>query len=427
MYFENGELSDHGKIIAEETRQNYHNNLSKLYGQPVLIFTGHFHEIKLGQDNNFEKIYIYKANIDENVTIDNSRIPDIIITESRARKIRFKNLKFISKFEIDTTHAAELSIIDCPNFYFNQINPNPEPLTIEISVTFCKIEHIYISKTKNQKYKIKANYYRCEIDHLHICKNTIEAINLCICYINDLEIENCNIQSDLKIEESEIFKFTTNSNLLNTSSFNNTLFFKIPDIRSAIITKPPILDGFFIPNDVSNDDEPETAPSRFRALRRMAVQSHDHLLEQYFLAGEIKAYRKTGDNWRTARWWFGWAYQITSDFGLSIMRPLLWIGALFELSFIIHIFPRIFGFQKYQCTVHSEHDPSATASALMIALKNSFLSLGSNAQKIDQFYECLHGKNPSAGFLAWDMFHMVISGALIWSFIKALMLHFKAK
>jgi hypothetical protein len=82
----------------------------------------------------------------------------------------------------------------------------------------------------------------------------------------------------------------------------------------------------------------ESAPARYRA-----IQGHDHESELRFFAGEITSARFVSDYplpwpiwsakaWLSAkawsgvlRFWFGWLYQVTSDIGRSLFRPLvLW-------------------------------------------------------------------------------------------------------
>lgn len=79
----------------------------------------------------------------------------------------------------------------------------------------------------------------------------------------------------------------------------------------------------------------ESAPACYRALKRLAIQGHDHERQMQFFAGEITSARYvtdwplawrfwSGNAWATvARYWFGWLYQVTSAFGRSLFRPLL--------------------------------------------------------------------------------------------------------
>jgi hypothetical protein len=109
-------------------------------------------------------------------------------------------------------------------------------------------------------------------------------------------------------------------------------------------------------------------PARWRALKRLAIEGHDHEREQHFFAMEQRSARFAGDwplplsplglktiakgeaeallqrcrrwawntlaalplaFWRSAAWagffrfWLGLLYQVTSDFGRSVLRPLI--------------------------------------------------------------------------------------------------------
>ena len=63
--------------------------------------------------------------------------------------------------------------------------------------------------------------------------------------------------------------------------------------------------------------------AKWRALRRLAKQGGDSQRELQFLKGEIQARRGREDRWTGLFYWIGWAYQITADFGLSVLRPAL--------------------------------------------------------------------------------------------------------
>lgn len=76
-------------------------------------------------------------------------------------------------------------------------------------------------------------------------------------------------------------------------------------------------------------------PARWRALKRLAIQGHDTDRELEFHARELRSQRFIDDwpiplfLWRAKTWrgffrfWFGIFYELCSDFGRSIARPLL--------------------------------------------------------------------------------------------------------
>ena len=76
--------------------------------------------------------------------------------------------------------------------------------------------------------------------------------------------------------------------------------------------------------DYFKGDPDRTA--RWQALKRLAIQGHDHVSEQLFFSGELKSRRWGADMPWHARFWFGWVYQWLSDFGRSLVRPLIWWG-----------------------------------------------------------------------------------------------------
>ena len=72
-----------------------------------------------------------------------------------------------------------------------------------------------------------------------------------------------------------------------------------------------------IPN--CNIHEPDSLlHAKWRALRRMATQGHDHEAESLSFKGEIMARRGTLDNATNLRFWAGQLYEIFSDFGRSM-------------------------------------------------------------------------------------------------------------
>ena len=72
--------------------------------------------------------------------------------------------------------------------------------------------------------------------------------------------------------------------------------------------------------------------AKYRALKRLAIQSDDHRNEQIFFRGELRARRYREDQpWHPA-FWFGVLYEVTSNFGYSILLPVLWLIALNLMS-----------------------------------------------------------------------------------------------
>jgi hypothetical protein len=89
-----------------------------------------------------------------------------------------------------------------------------------------------------------------------------------------------------------------------------------------------ILGGFLW---VSGKLHPELSV-RYRILKRLAIQSDHHRNEQFFFRGELRARRYSEDKPWHPSFWFGILYELASDFGHSISRPILWLIALGLLS-----------------------------------------------------------------------------------------------
>lgn len=66
------------------------------------------------------------------------------------------------------------------------------------------------------------------------------------------------------------------------------------------------------------------AAVRWRTLRRLASQGHDHQRKMLFFREEVLSSRWISDKPWQAYFWFGLLYQLFSDFGRSLSRPILW-------------------------------------------------------------------------------------------------------
>jgi uncharacterized protein YjbI with pentapeptide repeats len=115
-------------------------------------------------------------------------------------------------------------------------------------------------------------------------------------------------------------------------------FSSVPDFLQAHFEEAPRLDNLRVLTSWRADRD---APARWRTLKRLAIQGHDVDGELEFHAREVKSARFAGDLplplafWRGKAWggffrfWFGIFYQIASDFGRSLARPLgFWLLAI---------------------------------------------------------------------------------------------------
>lgn len=79
------------------------------------------------------------------------------------------------------------------------------------------------------------------------------------------------------------------------------------------------------------------ATVRWRTLRRLASQGHDHQREMLFFKAEVLSSRWISDEPWQAYFWFGLLYQFFSDFGRSLSRPIVWWLAWWASFSLIYI------------------------------------------------------------------------------------------
>ncbi|GJM01265.1 MAG: hypothetical protein DHS20C07_29440 [Methyloligella sp.] len=147
-------------------------------------------------------------------------------------------------------------------------------------------------------------------------------------------------------------------------------------------------------NTRRNPDE----EAHYRALKRLAIQAHDHENEMKFFAGEIRSRRHITDfaNFLThnfassMRYWAGVAYEAFSDFGRSFIRPALWWFACLWLFANLTLSNA--GLEDTTKCHNSQLSPRE--AAYTIGLKNSLLILGLTKTNIVKQAElCLYGLN----------------------------------
>lgn len=238
-------------------------------------------------------------------------------------------------------------------------------------------------------------------------------------------------------------------------TLENATFFWVPDFAQAIFAEALRLDNSHFKSTSISEQKlvsvnlKEGAPARWRALKRLAVQGHDHERELNFLAEEIKSLRGVQD-WLVpnplslrkgspicwpggGRYWAGLLYQWFSDFGRSAGRPFfVWIAMTITFTFYF-----------YDLSLHSDLDLNKPISltcsdnpfvdALYISLHNGLVISGlSRTEKITQSYACLYGKEgndpimPTAVVLA-GLGQTILSAALIFLFLLALRNYFRIK
>ena len=246
-------------------------------------------------------------------------------------------------------------------------------------------------------------------------------------------------------------------------TFRNTIFKnQLPNFIQASFTEAPRLDNVKLCADVPPGSFfnsifsiiKSDIKAFYKALKRLAIQAHDHENEQRFWAGELRSDRslRTEDGgWNlrplvSAFWWGNIAYEFFSDFGRSIVRPLIGLVSLMLLMTCIHIYahsclnkePISTSRTKTHMPQQSDlKDCDISSSAFRVAAKNGAIGLLQNPAKRSTFvrdYTCLYGtyndnvtpKIPNSIF--WiELFHTLFSAILIFLTLLGIRNNFKLK
>ena len=169
-----------------------------------------------------------------------------------------------------------------------------------------------------------------------------------------------------------------------------TNFTDVPDFEQSNFMQAPRLDDIGI-NDprkhlpimsrvkafFRGNQEQEV---RWRALRRLAVQGHDHLGAQRFFREELAARRGVTDKYWQAPFWFGLFYQCFSDFGRSFILPIVWwlVGLLGSMA-------------VYRCLGRDAELCDTLSAALGLSLHRGLAALSGLGDKLPDWYACLYG------------------------------------
>ena len=176
---------------------------------------------------------------------------------------------------------------------------------------------------------------------------------------------------------------------LQVPDFDQATFAQAPPLHNVKIElqRPP---NFFIAAFKSTYNKNLENERCWRALRRLAVQSHDHISEQGFYRQELLARRGTSDRARNASFWLSVLYQIFSDYGRSLSRPLLWwVGTtLFFASIYAFCHPSTDRWFPSACV---EGTGDARIAALGLSLHNSLPAISGLGDRLSRFYACLYG------------------------------------
>ncbi len=221
-------------------------------------------------------------------------------------------------------------------------------------------------------------------------------------------------------------------------------FLSVPDFQQATFVEAPRLDNVKIESQRSRNISFTAVKSffkgdlekegRWRALKRLATQGHDHASEQLFFRGELLARRGVTDKYWHASFWFSVFYQIFSDFGRSLIRPLLWwaVGVLVFAGIYLSHHPRGGEWLTLECIAGTG---KPWVSALGLSLHRSLPALSGFRDTLPQFHACLYGVHSESPFrpIIPDVVsflsvpQVLFSAVMIFLFLLAVRNHFRIR
>ena len=209
-------------------------------------------------------------------------------------------------------------------------------------------------------------------------------------------------------------------------------FKEVPDFRQTHCEEAPLLDDVHIDSTIikqrkSSHDPDFTVTANYRALKRLAIQGHDHKHEVEFFAEELRSKRLMVDK----RWHWDWilsgVFQITSDYGRSILRPLLFWLLIVGLSATSYLLTATqpTGNVALQCV---KGEGWQWVSAIQLAIGKGLLFPGIvDRTLMMQAYDCLYGDTiPTLTSAALGL-QTLLSSALLFLILLGIRNRFKLK
>ena len=200
----------------------------------------------------------------------------------------------------------------------------------EFKETAFKSEASFIQATfsnylviENSTFSGKARFIAATISHFAGITKSV--------FSEDAMFSQSILEAPLHIIDST---FKKNANFMAVGGkglfLRNVTFTRLPSFTGAHFEAAPQFDPDQLDPRRLNKFSPKSPaslyPASWRALKRLATQGHDHECEFQFFTGEILARRGAQDKPIHLRFWAGWLYEIFSDFGRSMTRPLGWLA-----------------------------------------------------------------------------------------------------
>jgi hypothetical protein len=214
-------------------------------------------------------------------------------------------------------------------------------------------------------------------------------------------------------------------------NLNEAIFEKTPDFTQTSFREAPRLDNVSLPSvgffPCLKKKTAVDAQALYRAIRRLAISSHDYDAELKAFKGEIRAQRGAIERPWHFGFWLGVIYDALSDFGNSMTRPLsAWLVSVpaFALAYLVHADK--LNSLSAECANKGANGSSVWESALAIAVKNAFVLAGVD-RRLDEQYVCLYGTAVPAATVFLQTAQTVCSVVLIFLFLLAVRNRFRIK
>ncbi|WP_296992108.1 pentapeptide repeat-containing protein [Thalassospira sp. UBA1131] len=270
----------------------------------------------------------------------------------------------------------------------------------------------------------------------------------------------------------------TKVNFFSNSSFNSAqiskafdmsgaMFSQPPDFRQSHFEEAPLLDGVYFQNRSRHEHflsrkQDSHVTANYRALKRLAIQGHDHGYEIEFFAEELRAKRIMVDKLFSLDWFLSAVFAVTSDYGRSVIRPILWWIPLTYLSCLsylsaatiknapqtlfdagLHIAaPAFHSLQSFipvrfniswipeasQLPTLQCSGGTVTSAAFHLAISKGLIVPGFVDKTLTtQAYSCLYNGTPSFSIFATIGTQTLLSAALLFLFLLGIRNRFKLK
>lgn len=209
-------------------------------------------------------------------------------------------------------------------------------------------------------------------------------------------------------------------------------FYEVPDFRQAHFEEAPLFDNVCITRhnfeySRANNDLKHEFTAKYRALKRLAIQGHDHKHEVEFFAEELRSKRLMVDK----RWRWDWIlsgiFQLTSDYGRSILRPFVFWLLVVGLSATTYLLTAKQSATNVplQCV---KNDGWQWVSAIQLAIGKGLLFPGvADRTLIMQAYDCLYGSTIPTLTSAVLGLQTLVSSALLFLILLGIRNRFKLK